>query len=115
LLAFELKREIKAAANVQAEVQAEARPQRTKESSLSIGDEIAYNNTVYKVQSHLKRGRTRVEDLTTGNIFPLSKTDRLYGSLLHAKQHPEAVNRSADLRRPVHAEKEAVAAYGIRR
>lgn len=115
LLAFEQKREIKAAANVQAEVQAEARPQRTKESSLSIGDEIAYNNTVYRVQGHLKRGRMRVEDLTTGNIFPLSKTDRLYGSLLHAKQHPDAVKISEDLHRPVHAEKEAVAAYGIRR
>src|SRR5690606_32280473 len=111
LLAFEQKREIKAAANVQAEV----RPQRTKESSLSIGDEIAYNNTVYKVQGHLKRGRMRVEDLTTGNIFPLSKTDRLYGSLLHAKQHPDTVKVSEDLHRPVHAEKEAVAAYGIRR
>lgn len=111
ILAFEQKREIKAAANVQAE----ARPQRTKESCLSIGDEIAYNNTVYKVQGHLKRGRLRVEDLTTGNIFPLSKTDRLYGSLLHAKQHPDAVKVSEDLHRPVHAEKEAVAAYGIRR
>lgn len=115
LLAFEQKREIKAAANVQAEVQAEARSQRTKESSLSIGDEIAYNNTVYKVQGHLKRGRMRVEDLTTGNIFPLSKTDRLYGSLLHAKQYPDAIKISEDLHRPVHAEKEAVAAYGIRR
>ncbi|WP_237249494.1 ArdC family protein [Sphingobacterium faecale] len=116
LLAFEQKREIKAAANIQTEVQADARSQRTKESSLSIGDEIAYNNTIYKVQGHLKRGRMRVEDLTTGNIFPLSKTDRLYGSLLHAKQHPDAVKVSEDLHRPVvQPEKEAVAAYGIRR
>lgn len=115
LLAFEQKREIKAAANVQAEVQADARSQRTKESSLTIGDEIAYNNTVYKVQGHLKGGRMRVEDVTTGNVFSLSKTDRLYNSLLQAKQHPEAVKVGEDLKRPAHTEMEAVAAYGIRR
>ncbi len=115
LLAFEQKREIKAAANVQVEAQTEAKPQKLKEATLSIGDEIAYNSTMYKVQGHLKRGRMRVEDLSTGNTFSLSKTDRLYGSLLHAKQHPDVVKVSEDLNRPVHTEMEAVAAYGIRR
>lgn len=111
LLAFEQKREIKSAANVQAE----ARSQRTKESSLTIGDEIVYNNTVYKVQGHLKGGRMRVEAVTTGNVFSLSKTDRLYNSLLQAKQHTEAVKVGEDLKRPAHNEMETVAAYGIRR
>src|SRR5690606_9716992 len=115
LLAFEQKREIKAPANLQVEAQTEAKPQKVKEATLSIGDEIAYNNTMYTVQGHLKRGRMRVEDLSTGNTLSLSKTDRLYGSLLQAKQHPDVVKVSEDLHRPVHAEMEAVAAYGIRR
>ena len=115
LLAFEQKREIKAAADVAVEEHTVTQPQKAKEAALSMGDEIAYNNTVYRVQGHMKRGRMRVEDVTTGNVFSLSKTDRLYNSLLQAKQHPEAVKVGADLHRPVHAEKEAVAAYGIRR
>jgi len=115
LLAFEQKREIKAAADVAVEAHTVTQPQKAKETTLSMGDEIAYNNTVYRVQGHLKRGRMRVEDVTTGNVFYLSKTDRLYNSLLQAKQHPEAVKVGADLKRPAHTEMEAVAAYGIRR
>lgn len=115
LLAFEQKREIKAAADVAVEKLTVTQSQKVKETTLSMGDEIAYNNTVYKVQGHLKRGRMRVEDLTTGNVFSLSKTDQLYNSLLQAKQHPEAVKVDADLKRPAHTEMEVVAAYGIRR
>lgn len=115
LLAFEQKREIKAVADVAVEEPTVTQPQKAKEAVLSIGDEIAYNNTVYRVQGHLKRGRMRVEDLTTKNVFSLSKTDRLYNSLLQAKQHPEAVKVGEDLRRPAHTEMEVVAAYGVRR
>lgn len=115
LLAFEQKREIKAAADVAVEKLTVTQSQKVKETTLSMGDEIAYNNTVYKVQGHLKLGRMRVEDLTTGNVFSLSKTDQLYNSLLQAKQHPEAVKVDADLKRPAHTEMEVVAAYGIRR
>ncbi|WP_237219466.1 ArdC family protein [Sphingobacterium mizutaii] len=115
LLAFERKREIKAAADVAVEEHTVTQPQKAKEAVLSMGDEIAYNNTVYRVQGHLKHGRMRLEDLTTGNVFSLSKTDRLYNSLLQAKQHPEAVKVGEDLRHPAHTEMEAVAAYGIRR
>ncbi|MFE2861648.1 hypothetical protein [Sphingobacterium multivorum] len=114
LLAFERKREIKAA-NVPVEVQAEAKQQKVKEATLSMGEEIAYNNTVYKVQGHLKRGRMLMEDLSTGNTFSLSKTDGLYNSLLHAKQNPNGIKASETLHRPVHTEMETVAAYGIRR
>jgi len=70
---------------------------------------------VYRVQGHLKHGRMRVEDIMTGNAFSLSKTDRLYNSLLQAKQHPEAVKVGADLEHLAHTEMEAVAAYGISR
>lgn len=115
LLAFEQKREIKAAVDVAVEEHIGTQPQKAKEGALSMGDEIAYNNTVYRVQGHLKRGRMRVEDLTTGNVFSLSKTDRLYNSLLQAKQHPEAVKVDEDLNRPANTEMEVVAAYGIRR
>ncbi|MFD2742446.1 MULTISPECIES: ArdC family protein [Sphingobacterium] len=111
LLAFEQKREIKAAANVQAD----ARSQRTKERDLIIGDEIVYNNTVYKVQGHLKGGRMRVEDVMTGNVFSLSKTDRLHNSLLQAKLDSEVIKVGEDPKRPARTEREVVAAYGIRR
>lgn len=114
LLTFERKREIKVA-NVPIEEQTGAKQQKGKETSLSIGDEIAYNNTVYRVQGHLKRGRMRLEDLSTGHTFSLSKTDGLYGSLLHAKQNPNGIKASEVLHRPMDAEMEAVAAYGIRR
>lgn len=114
LLTFERKREIKAT-NVPVGESAEAKHQKPKEPTFSIGEEIAYNNTVYRVQGHLKRGRMRVEDLSTGNTFSLSKTDGLYGSMLHAKQHPNSIKASEDQRRPIHAGMETTAAYGIRR
>jgi antirestriction protein ArdC len=59
----------------------------TSSDYLSFGDAIAYNNTIFKVQGHLKQGRLRMEDLGTGNTFILSKSDTLYGSLLKAKQN----------------------------
>ena len=83
---------------------------------LSAGDEIAYNDTIYKVQGHLKQGRLRMEDLSTGKNFVLSKNDALYGSLLDARQHPEKQSRiAAEEMVPVAQEREPVAAYGIRR
>ncbi len=114
LLAFERKREIKAA-NVPIEEQSEAKQQKVKEATLSMGDEIAYNNTVYRVQGHLKRGRMLMEDLSTGNTFSMSKTDGLYNSLLYAKQNPNCIKAGEAPHRPLHTEKETVAAYGIRR
>lgn len=52
---------------------------------LSIGDQIPYNETIYKVLRHLKQGRLCMEDAGTGNQFTLSRTDGLYTSLLNAK------------------------------
>jgi antirestriction protein ArdC len=113
LTGLEQKREIKAAQPVTEE-------QITKNNAgskyLSAGDEIAYNDTTYKVQGHLKQGRLRMEDLGTGKNFVLSKSDALYGSLLDAKQHPEKQARvTAALEMPIAQETETVAAYGIRR
>ncbi|MEJ5962920.1 ArdC family protein [Pedobacter immunditicola] len=113
LTGLEQKREIKAA--VQPVAEAEPPTYVTGSKYLSTGDEIAYNNTVYKVQGHLKQGRLRMEDLGTGQNFVLSKNDVLYGSLLHAKHHPEQQSIAAETQIPVSQETETVAAYGIRR
>lgn len=113
LTGLEQKREIKAAQPV-------SKDQVTKNSAgskyLSAGDEIAYNDSTYKVQGHLKQGRLRMEDLGTGKNFILSKSDALYGSLLDAKQHPEKQARfTAATEMPIAQETETVAAYGIQR
>ncbi|MFD2964389.1 MULTISPECIES: ArdC family protein [Olivibacter] len=114
LTGLEQKREVKA--EVRALPEAQPPKYGTDSKYLSSGDEIAYNNTVYKVQGHLKQGRLRMEDLTTGQNFVLSKADSLYDSLLHARQHPEKHTRSAaETEIPVSQKAETVAAYGIRR
>jgi len=114
LTGLEQKREIKRA--MQPVAEAELPKYATESKYLSTGDEIAYNNTVYKVQGHLKQGRLRMEDLGTGQNFVLSKNDVLYGSLLHAKHHPEPqASIAAQTQIPVSQETETVSAYGIRR
>ena len=52
------------------------------------GEEIAYNNTIYKIADVLKRGQVKIEDLTTGEKITVSNTDGLYKSLLVAKNYP---------------------------
>nr|WP_084407044.1 zincin-like metallopeptidase domain-containing protein [Pedobacter panaciterrae] len=114
LTGLEQKREIKAVA--QAESEDQLPKKSTASKYLSAGDEIAYNDTTYKVQGHLKQGRLRMEDLGTGKNFVLSKNDALYSSLLDAKQHPEKQSRIAtEAEMPIAQEPETVAAYGIRR
>jgi antirestriction protein ArdC len=114
LTGLEQKREIKAA--TQPEIEDQLPKKNTASKHLSAGDAIAYNDTTYKVQGHLKQGRLRMEDLGTGKNFVLSKSDALYGSLLDAKQHPEKQQRiTAAAEIPVAQEAETVAAYGIRR
>ena len=82
IMAFDIKRDITTSKDIQ---------ENTKESnkkvgqSLNMGEVIEYNNTSYKIHSLLKRGRFKVEDLSTGNNFILSKSDVLYNSLLSAK------------------------------
>jgi antirestriction protein ArdC len=82
IMAFDIKRDITTSKDIQ---------ENTKVSnkkvgpSLNKGEVIEYNNTSYKIHSLLKRGRFKVEDLSTGNNFILSKSDVLYNSLLSAK------------------------------
>jgi len=57
---------------------------------LSTGDEISYNESVFKVLGHLKQGRLKMEEVTTGNMFTLSKEDKLYSALLYVKREMTA-------------------------
>ena len=68
---------------------------------LYIHDRIPYQNTVYLVEGLLKQGRFRVQDVSTGNSFVLSRSDGLYQSLIESKQAQRSVgtenSRSADM------------------
>ena len=59
--------------------------EKQRNTHLSIGEKIAYNDSVYLVLGHLKKGRYRLEDQTTGKSFALAKSDVLYRSLVIAK------------------------------
>lgn len=82
IMAFDIKREINATKDVQVKAIAK---DRKLDSTLNMGEIIKYNNTSYKIHSLLKRGRYKVEDLSTGNNFILSKSDALYNSLISSK------------------------------
>jgi len=111
---LEQKRELNA------EMQPAQEIRKTKEIPISeyltTGDKIEYNNTVFKVQGHLKQGRLRMEDLGTGNSFILSRNDNLYGSLLRTKQNS---NREIDIAQhevaPTHQQTENTAPHVTRR
>jgi len=100
LLAFEQKRTLNLPAHQQG-APAQKRPSGGAKY-LFINEEIAYQDTVYKVQGHLKQGRLRMQDLATGSSFILSRSDGLYDSLLQAKREQGAAKNVADgfLQRP---------------
>lgn len=100
LTSMERKQEIKAETNAK---------------FLSTGDEIPYKDTVYKVQGHLKQGRLRMEDQTSGNTFILSRSDGLYGSLLYAKQELATGKTVQKTIEPSQTPEPEIAAYGIKR
>ncbi|TWI15519.1 ArdC family protein [Sphingobacterium siyangense] len=81
LLDFERKRELNQ--NI------ENRNQQKIDSKLFIGDIISYKDSVYKIVGQLKRGRLQVEEQNTETKFVLSKSDKLYQSLLEAKNGME--------------------------
>jgi antirestriction protein ArdC len=58
---------------------------KERDIQLSIGEKITYNNSVYLVLGHLKKGRYRLEDQSTGKQFAVSRSDGLYHSLINAK------------------------------
>lgn len=100
LTSMERKQEIKAETNTK---------------FLSTDDEIPYKDTVYKVQGHLKQGRLRMEDQTSGNTFILSRSDGLYGSLLYAKQELATGKTVQKTIEPSQTPEPEIAAYGIKR
>lgn len=114
LIELERKREIKTT-----QVLADPLTEKgvTSIRSLSMGDEIPYNDTVFKVLGHVKQGRMRMEDLGSGNSFVLSKSDVLYNSLLSAKREALRVTVAPVLAEPQQKQQESgeVAAYGIKR
>lgn len=114
LTGLEQKREVKT--EVQTVPEAQSSKNQTTSKYLSSGDEIAYNNTIYKVHGHLKQGRLRMEDMNTGQNFVLSKKDMLYGSLLQVKQLPEHQNRAVvGTGSSVSQEAETAISYSARR
>lgn len=86
LTGLERKRELGTEIELPSEIQ--KTKEKTVPGHLTMGEQIEYNNTVFRVQGYLKQGRFRMEDLGTGNSFILSRNDNLYGSLLQAKQNP---------------------------
>lgn len=115
LTGLEQKREVTFKKETVSEVRA-AETASTSSKYLSTGDEIGYNDTVYKVHGHLKHGRLRMEDLQTGNSFVLSRNDGLYSSLLEAKVNTnKEISITKAVEMPVVAEKKAEVSYGIKR
>lgn len=114
LTGLEQKREL--STDIQPE-QATIQPKDSPVSEyLTIGDKIEYNNTVFKVQGHLKQGRLRMEDLGTGNNFILSRNDNLYSSLLKAKQNPSReIGLSKQTALPFYQQTETIASHVSRR
>lgn len=61
---------------------------------LLAGDEIPYNQTIYKVNELLKGGKVMIQDQRTEKMLRLSTSDGLYKSLVQAKVRldtPDAV------------------------
>lgn len=114
LLELERKRELKAEQTISTPIVEASINQR---KSLSMGDEIPYKDTVYKVLGHVKQNRLRMEDLGTGNNFVMSKTDGLYNSLLSAKHEAIRLPESQISAKQEQNQQESkvVAAYGIKR
>ena len=88
IMAFDIKREINSSRHANENAKA---TDRKLDSTLNMGDVIQYNNSSYKIHSLLKRGRFKVEDLSTGNNFILSKSDVLYNSLISAKSPTKVI------------------------
>jgi len=86
--------------------------------NLQMGDQIGYDNTIYRVVSLLKQSRFRMENLGNGAQFTLSKSDGLYASLVEAKA--TQVSRpvpdiTATMEKQFDQEPEISAAYGLKR
>ena len=67
IMAFDIKRDITTSKDIQENTKVS---NKKVGQSLNMGEVIEYNNTSYKIHSLLKRGRFKVEDLSTGNNTP---------------------------------------------
>ena len=103
LLDFERKRELNQ--NI------DPKNQQKSNSKLFIGDIISYKDSVYKIAGQLKRGRLQVEEQNTETKFVLSKSDRLYQSLLEAKR---GIEEKMPIISPTQEEVKK-ASYGLKR
>jgi hypothetical protein len=56
-------------------------------NTLSKGEEIAYNNTIYKVLE--KKGKSfEIEKTDTGEKFKAKPTDKIFQNLVEARNNP---------------------------
>ena len=52
---------------------------------LTTGDQIFYQDKHYQITGHLKQGRVKAFEQVSGTHFVISRTDKLYSSLLESK------------------------------
>ncbi|MFJ7358218.1 ArdC family protein [Pedobacter suwonensis] len=64
---------------------------------LTTGDKIHYNDAIYEVLGHLKKGRVKMQDTSSGNVFTMNRNDRLYTSLLYLKREEALANQQNEL------------------
>lgn len=67
----------------------------TVSNTLTKGEEIAYNDTTYKVLD--KKGKSfEIEKVDTGERFKVKPTDKVFINLVEARNNPQGAERSAD-------------------
>ncbi|WPU95779.1 zincin-like metallopeptidase domain-containing protein [Mucilaginibacter sabulilitoris] len=93
LLSFEQKRKLEVSGAQQDNLS--LRRPAGSDKYLFVNEEITYQDSIYKVEGHLKQGRLRMRNLTTGNSFVLSRSDLLYDSLVKVKQGMGAATQQA--------------------
>jgi antirestriction protein ArdC len=83
--------------------------------TLMKNETIFYKQTEYKVLDAFKNGKFKMEDLSSGNKFTIDKTDTIYGSLMHAKNNPAALQEANVQDAEQHHEQEQERSAGPKR
>jgi len=97
---FELSRVAADAQKIANKLLGRGQSQEIKETAqvsntLNKGDEIAYNDTTYKVLD--KKGKSfEVEKADTGERFRVKPSDQVFKNLVEARNDPQSIGRSAD-------------------
>lgn len=113
LLAFEQKRTLDISSQSKNQVPNSQIARSARQ--LFIGEEIPYKNTVYKVEGLLKQGRLKMQDLTAGNSFTLSRSDGLYQSLTEVKYAQQLAKFNNDMHAGPSSEAKSEVPYQIGR